>query len=234
MSARSVCRLLVIEDQKDLAENIAEYFDGPRYLLDFASNGLTALHLLASGEYDMVILDLMLPGISGQEICRRIRQDLRSNVPVIITTARGALSDKEEGFLGGANDYLVKPFHLRELELRIESLLRRGAGVDVALQLEALKFNPDAGIAELEGRQISLGGIPARIFEHLMRSHPRSVSHQDMLTHIWGESDADANTIRTHIYALRRLFQEGLGHPLIATVHGRGYRLSLPGEDKPA
>lgn len=232
MSVRSICRLLVIEDQKELAENIAEYFEGPRYLLDFASNGLTALHLLTSGDYDVVILDLMLPGISGQEICRRIRQDLRSSVPVIITSARGTLSDKEEGFMGGANDYLVKPFHLRELELRIESLLRRGAGAEIALQLDALKFSPDAGLVELEGGQVSLGGIPARIFEHLMRSHPRSVSHQDMLTHIWGESEADANTIRTHIYSLRRQFQKGFGTPLIATVHGRGYRLSLPVEDK--
>src|SRR3546814_93927 len=110
MPLKHAIRMLIVEDHAGLATNLLEFFDNERYILDFASDGLTALHLIATNEYDVIILDVMLPGLSGFEICRRIRNDLHRSTPVIIMTSKDQLRDKEEGFTVGADDYLVKPF----------------------------------------------------------------------------------------------------------------------------
>ena len=110
----SVLNILIVEDQVALAENLFEFFEDSHFALDFAADGLTALHLLATNEYDVIVLDIMLPGLSGYEICRRVRQDLKKNTPIIMVTAKGTLPDKEEGFGVGADDYLVKPFEPRQ------------------------------------------------------------------------------------------------------------------------
>lgn len=112
MNTADGIRMLIVEDHVALAENLFEYFDQQRYILDFAPDGLTALHLLATNQYDVIVLDVMLPGVSGYEICRRIRTDLKCNTPVIMMTAKDQLQDKEQGFSQGADDYLVKPFNL--------------------------------------------------------------------------------------------------------------------------
>lgn len=117
--------MLVVEDHVGLAENLSEYFENSHYVLDFASDGLTALHLIATHEYDVIVLDVMLPGLSGFDICHRIRNDIQCTTPVIMMTAKDQLKDKEEGFRAGADDYLVKPFDLRELQLRVNALYRR-------------------------------------------------------------------------------------------------------------
>ncbi|MDX5364168.1 MAG: response regulator transcription factor [Pseudazoarcus pumilus] len=223
-------RVLIVEDQSALAANLEEFFDEKRYTLDFAADGLTALHLLATQAYDVVVLDVMLPGVNGFEICRRIREDLGSTVPVIFMTARGDLSDKEEGFSLGGDDYLVKPFALRELQLRIDALTRReGASRDGALHAGAVSYDPGTLMARLDGHgEVMLGGTAARIFEQLVRSHPRIVTHEMLNRSIWGTDEGDAHTLRTHIYVLRRTLESGLGVSLVDTVHGRGYRLKLP------
>jgi DNA-binding response OmpR family regulator len=223
-------RILIVEDQSALAANLEEFFDQSRYVLDFAADGLTALHLLATQEYDVVVLDVMLPGVSGFELCRRIREDLKSNVPVIFMTARGELSDKEEGFALGGDDYLVKPFALRELQLRIDALLRRERSEhDAFLRAESVSFDPGTLVARVEGRgETMLGGTAARVFEELVRAHPRIVTHEALSNAIWGTDDGDAHTLRTHIYVLRRTLDNAFGDALIDTVHGRGYRLSPP------
>src|SRR5690606_32793904 len=128
MSLMHTIRMLVVEDHAGLATNLLEFFDDSRYVLDFASDGLTALHLLATNAYDVIILDVMLPGLSGFEVCRRIRSDLHCPTPVIIMTSKDQLQDKEQGFTVGADDYLIKPFDLRELQLRVDALYRRKAG----------------------------------------------------------------------------------------------------------
>lgn len=226
-------RILIVEDQSALAANLEEFFDEKRYSLDFAADGLTALHLLATQTYDVVVLDVMLPGLSGFEICRRIREDLKSAVPVIFMTARGQLSDKEEGFTLGGDDYLVKPFALRELQLRIDALVRREtAGRDGVVRAEGVSFDPGTLQASLAGHgQVMLSGTAARIFEQLVRAHPRIVSHETLSNAIWGTDDGDPHTLRTHIYVLRRALEAGFGTSLIDTVHGRGYRLTMPGGD---
>ena len=133
-------RLLVVEDNISLAENMFEFFNERHYALDFAADGLTALHLLATNTYDIVVLDVMLPGINGFGICQRIRHDLRCNTPIILVTAKDQIHDKEQGFNAGADDYLVKPFNLTELKLRIHALTRRGRQIDLSLEFGPLRY----------------------------------------------------------------------------------------------
>ena len=118
--------LLIVEDNQSLALNISEYLDTNQYESDFAGDGLTALHLLTMNHYDVIVLDVMLPGVSGFEITRRVRQDLMLSTPILLMTAKSQIEDKIEGFSSGADDYLIKPFHLKEMVLRIHSLHERG------------------------------------------------------------------------------------------------------------
>lgn len=223
-------RVLIVEDHQALARNLAEFLEGADYALDFAQDGLTALHLLATQRYDVIVLDVMLPAISGFELCRRIREELHLTTPVILMTAKGHIDDKEAGFREGADDYLVKPFHLRELKLRIDALNRRGqSGASPVLAAGSVRFDPGTLAAWVKPESpLELSGRGTRIFELLMRRYPQFVSHEEMVQKIWDERETDINTIRTQMYALRKQLQAHLGAPLIKTVHGRGYRLDPP------
>lgn len=223
-------RLLIIEDQIDLAENLFEFLGDDRYTLDFAADGLTALHLLATHSYDVIVLDLMLPGVNGYDICRRIRQDLQCQTPVILMTALSALRDKEKGFDCGADDYLVKPFELRELQLRIEALHRRHSPRRPVLTAGDMRFDPGTLEVELRGLKTALSGTPARLFELLMRAYPSFLSHEALTDAVWGahHGETEGNSLRTHIYTLRKSLQSGLGNGLVKTIHGRGYSLEVP------
>ncbi len=228
---RPPLRLLIVEDQVDLAENLFEFLGEDRYCLDFAADGLTALHLLATQSYDVIVLDLMLPGVNGFDICRRIRQDLRCHTPIILMTSLSALNDKEKGFDCGADDYLVKPFELRELELRIEALHRRHSPPKPILRAGEICFDPGTLEVELRGLKTALSGTPSRLFELLMRAYPNFLSHTALSDALWGGSrygDTEGNSLRTHIYTLRKSLQAGVGNGLVKTIHGRGYRLESP------
>lgn len=226
-------QILIVEDQVDLAENLFEFLGESRYALDFAADGLTALHLLATNQYDVIVLDLMLPGVSGFDICRRIRTDLQCSTPIILMTARGAIADKEQGFSCGADDYLVKPFELRELQLRIEALHRRFKPRTPGLQAGSVHFDPGTLQVELHGLKAELTGIPARLFELLIRAYPNFLGHEALNESIWGDtSGEEGHTLRTHIYSLRQTLQKSLGQGLIKTVYGRGYRLDPPTEEE--
>ncbi|MFE8070214.1 response regulator transcription factor [Marinobacteraceae bacterium S3BR75-40.1] len=227
----SAIRVLIVEDKIALAENLFEFFDDERYALDFAADGLTALHLVSTNSYDVIVLDVMLPGLSGYELCDRIRRDLRCNTPIIFMTALDSLDDKEAGFSRGGDDYLVKPFELRELELRIKALHRRRTPNRQTLRAGSLQFDPGTLRVTLEsGRVAELSGIPARLMEQLVRAYPNYLSRTDLNRAIWGVEDVDTHTLRTHIYALRKALQSALDQDLIKTVHGRGYRLLAPEE----
>ena len=222
-------RVLIVEDETALAENLLEFLGEERYALDFAANGLTALHLLATNEYDVIVLDIMLPGPSGFEICQRIRNDLQCSSPVIFMTARGSLPDKEEGFALGGDDYLVKPFALRELQLRIDALARRRTAGQGVLAAGPLRYDPGTLEATFQGLgSVELSGVSSRIFELLMKTYPRFVPHDVMSNAIWGTDEGDAHALRTHVYALRKTLKAAFGRSVIKTVHGRGYRLELP------
>nr|WP_227714296.1 response regulator transcription factor [Marinobacter sp. S6332] len=222
--------MLIVEDQVDLAENLFEFLGEDRYALDFAADGLTALHLLATQSYDVIVLDLMLPGVNGYDICKRIRNDLQCQTPVILMTALSGLPDKEKGFDCGADDYLVKPFELRELQLRVEALHRRYAPQRPILSAGDLRFDPGTLEVELNGSKTALSGTPARLFELLVRAYPSFLSHEALSDALWGahHGEMEGNSLRTHIYTLRKSLQSGLGNGLVKTIHGRGYSLDVP------
>lgn len=227
-------RILVVEDHKALAENLFEFFaDSSRYILDYAADGLTALHLLASNRYDVVVLDVMLPGVSGFEICRRLRQDLNDATPVIMMTAKDQLPDKEEGFQAGTDDYLVKPFNLKELQLRVDALARRRSGnLRANLHIPGLVFDPGRlRVTGPDAGSLELSGVNAKIFEVLIRAYPDFVPYERLVEVVWGDREVDRHTLRTHVYALRKLLQDHFGLTLIKTMHGRGYCLLSPLED---
>lgn len=227
-------RVLIVEDHVGLAANLQEFFDERRYALDFAYDGLSALHLIATRDFDVIVLDVMLPGLSGFEICRRIRNDLQRATPVILMTARDQLHDKEEGFAAGADDYLVKPFELRELQWRVDALYRRRGGFAVSpvVRVDTVVFDPDTQTVRLDGgQQLDLAGTAARIFEVIIKAYPGFVSYEQILDRVWGGRETDMNTLRTHVYGLRKSLQDALGHPMIRTLHGRGYRFLPPGND---
>ena len=226
-------KILIVEDHKALAENLYEFFgQNPRYILDFAPDGLTALHLIAGHHYDIIILDVMLPGVSGFEICKRIRLDLKQSTPVILMTAKDLLEDKETGFGVGADDYLVKPFNLRELQLRVEALARRhDKNNAIVTSIPGISYNAATHSVLVNGyKPLELTGTSARIFEQLVNAYPDLVSYDQIAEAVWGDREVDRHTIRTHAYALRKLLQQQFGKPLIKTRHGLGYHLTAPGE----
>lgn len=226
MSSAGNIRMLIVEDHVALAENLFEYFDSQRYILDFSADGLTALHLLAVNQYDVIVLDVMLPGVSGYEICRRIRQDLKCTTPVIMMTAKDQLQDKEQGFSHGADDYLVKPFNLRELELRVQALDRRHRPPPARLHAAQIEFDPGTLAVSVPGSiPLILSGSGARLFEAFVRAYPAIVSYEQLQDCIGTHRELDANTLRTHVYLLRKQLQQHFADPMIKTVHGRGYRL---------
>ncbi len=225
-------RILIVEDHRALAENIFEFLGDTRYCLDFAYDGLTALHLVSIHHYDVIVLDIMLPGISGLKLCERIRQDLQCSTPILFMTARDAIEDKASGFSLGGDDYLVKPFDMREMELRIQALSRRESRILEKKSAGSIRFNTGTLEVSLsDGNRVELAGANARLFEALILAYPCFVSHDTLSQTVWGIDDIDLHTLRTHIYNLRKLLKETLGHSLIKTLRGRGYRL-VPPEEK--
>ncbi len=221
-------RVLLVEDNADLAENIFEFLGESEYELEYASGALTALHLLDSQRYDVIVLDIMLSGTSGLDIARRLRKDMNDYTPIIFMTAMGAIEEKEAGYSSGGDDYLVKPFELRELALRINALHRRNSRTDTLLCAERVSFNPGTLEVHFDERgTLRLSGLAAHIFESLIRSYPDFVSYASLSTRLWPDQEVDINTLRTHIWQLRKQFKDAYGMPMIRTLHGRGYILDF-------
>jgi DNA-binding response OmpR family regulator len=221
--------LLIIEDNPDLLENLSDFFEARNHSVDLAYNGLTGLRFAQEHRYDVIVLDLMLPGMDGLEVCARLRSD-NCDTPILMLTARDTLGDKLEGFESGADDYLVKPFALPELEARLTALVRRGSGLAmrVRLNVEDLSFDLDRLKVERDGRRIDLGPIPMRILELLMRRSPGVVRREEMERAIWGDDPPDSDALRAHMHALRSAVDRDSSVPLVHTIRGIGYQLAGP------
>jgi DNA-binding response OmpR family regulator len=219
--------LLAIEDNPDLVANLVDFLEGRGHTLDVAYNAFTGLGYALEGTYDAVILDLMLPGMDGLEVCARLRA-AGQPTPVLMLTARDTLEDKLDGFASGADDYLVKPFALLELEARLQALVRRGHGEHVAqrLQVGDLVLDPATRTVTRAGRPIELPPIPLKVLELLMRQTPRVVSRAEIERAIWGDSPPDSDALRAHLHQLRSAIDRPFARPLLHTVRGFGYRVA--------
>lgn len=222
--------LLVIEDNPDLVANLYDFFEDRGHSIDAAYDAFTGLKFAFDGSYDAIILDLMLPGMDGLELCARLRQAGRQ-IPVLMLTARDTLENKLDGFASGADDYLVKPFALTELEARLLALVRRARDVPALggrLRIAELTFDPNTLYVERGGRRIELPPIPLKLLEFLMRKSPRVVTRKELEREVWGDSPPDSDALRAHMHVLRSAVDAKEDRPLLRTVRGIGYRLVEP------
>ena len=216
--------LLVIEDERALCETIVRDLRRLAYSVDFCHDGEEALELLYTEHYDLVLLDLNLPGKDGMTVLRTLRQT-DHETRVLILSARSGVEDKVAGLDAGANDYLSKPFHLAELEARIRSLtLRQFTQQDVLLTCGALTFDTRTRAASVKGQNLSLTRKETGILEYLMVHQGRPVSQEELMEHVWDNSvDNFSNSIRVHISSLRKKLRSGLGYDPIRNRIGEGY-----------
>lgn len=220
-------RILVIEDNRDILANVLDYLQLKGYGVDCAQDGLSGLHLAASEHYDLIVLDVMLPGIDGYQLCRRLREDARRDTPIIMLTARDALDDRLQGLNAGADDYLVKPFALSELVARIEAVLRRTQGSRRrTLQVGDLLYDLDTLQISRAGQSLRLNPIGLKLLAVLMQRSPAVVRREALEQALWGEDTPDSDALRSHIHQLRQVVDKPFERPLLHTVHGVGYRLA--------
>ena len=217
-------RILVVEDERALCETIVRSLRRLAYSVDPCYDGDTAIDLLGSERYDLVLLDLNLPGADGMTVLRTLRQTDRET-RVLILSARSEVADKVEGLDAGANDYLAKPFHLEELEARIRSLtLRQFTQNDVVLHCGPLSFDTRSRTATAAGQPLVLTRKETGILEYLLLHQGRPVSQEELLEHVWDNSvDNFSNSIRVHISALRKKLRAALGYDPVRNRIGEGY-----------
>ena len=222
-------RLLVVDDEVELAEAVAKGLRRDGYAVDLAFNGSEALEKLAVNEYDLVCLDLTMPGIGGREVCRRIRTDELAGPPprVLMLTARDSLEDRVAGLDDGADDYLVKPFAFPELLARVRSLLRRDGGTTSAvLTVADLDLDAARHVATRGSRVLELTAKEFALLRYFMAHAGEVLSQETLLEHVWDEyADPFTNTVRVTVGTLRRKLAVDDEPQLIDTVVGRGYRL---------
>ena len=216
--------ILIVEDERTLCETIVRSLRRLAYSVDFCYDGNEALNLLAVEKYDLVLLDLNLPGADGMTVLRQLRQTDK-DTRVLILSARSEVSDKVAGLDAGASDYLSKPFHLEELEARIRSLtLRKFTQNDVVLSCGDLSFDTKSRTASVRGQELTLTRKEIGILEYLLLHQGRPVSQEELIEHVWDNSvDSFSNSIRVHISALRKKLRASLGCDPIYNRIGEGY-----------
>lgn len=223
--------VLLIEDNPDLAGNIVDYLESRGHRVDLARDGLSGLHFAASKAFDAIVLDLGLPDIDGVELCRRLREEGLAT-PILMLTARGELDDKVLGLEAGADDYLVKPLSLRELEARLRAQVRRAAGglEQQRLQVGDLLLDERTRQVSRQGRRIALAPLDYQLLRLLMRASPAVLPRERLESLLWGDDPPDSDALRAHIHRLRLAIDRPFDVPLLHTVPHVGYRLAVPDE----
>jgi DNA-binding response OmpR family regulator len=226
-------RLLLVEDNPDLLANLYGFLEPLGYLLDSAGNGFAGLALAADHDYDAIVLDVMLPGLDGMSLCERLRGDLRRDTPVLMLTARDTVDDRIRGLRAGADDYLVKPFSMAELDARLQALMRRARGHQGsrALTVGPLSFDPETFEAQREGRRLELTPTGYRLLAALMRAAPRVLTRQSLEHTVWSDRPPASDALRTHMHALRQALDKPFDRPMLHNVQGVGYRLADPADE---
>ena len=219
-------QVLLVEDNDELAGSVADYLTALGYDVDFAYNGAAGLQLLENNQYDLAIFDVAMPKMSGLDLCRKLRTELFSPIPVLFLTARDTLEDKKLGFQAGADDYLVKPFALEELHLRLQALLSRGPRRDVGIQnIAGLTIDHNQSLVRCNGNQVRLLNLQMNILTILLKHYPNVVSRQVLEQAIWDGAPPESDPLRTHIYRLRSTLEMAFERTVIRTVYAKGYQV---------
>ncbi|WP_395844852.1 response regulator transcription factor [Archangium violaceum] len=215
--------ILVVEDNQLLARNLSDAFDRLGHAADFAANGEHGLALALEHSYDVLVLDLALPGIDGLEVCRRLRARLPRRLPVLMLTARDTLQDKLQGFEAGADDYLVKPFAMEELLARCQALALRHR--DYTLAVGSLRIDRRAQTVTRDGQPVRLQPAGYQLLLALAEAHPRVMTRSELTQVLWHDDPPDSDALRSHLYQLRQALDKPFAKPMLMTVHGVGFRL---------
>lgn len=225
-------RVLIIEDNPDIIANLYGYLEPLGYTLDVARNGNAGISCATGVVHDAIILDLALPGMDGMEVCRMLRQEHRLATPILMLTARDSVHDKLSGFEVGADDYLVKPYSLPELDARLKALVRRARNehVQSVLVFGELRLDAGRGHATRAGRPLELTPTGYKILTALMHAAPKLLTREAIEREIWGDNPPDSDALRTHIHTLRQSLDKPFAYPMLLTLPGTGYRLTVPGE----
>ena len=233
MSDNQTISLLLVEDHHDIAEMVFAYLERRGFVVDYAADGITGLHLAVTNPYEVIVLDLMLPGLDGMELCQKLRKEAQKDTPLLMLTARDTLTDKVAGLEAGADDYLVKPFEIQELEARARALVRRHRGQVSPKVLQVADLRLDTGTCRVyrAGQELTLTPIGFRLLTALMQAAPRVVSRRELERDLWGEFFPDSDALRSHLYNLRKVIDKPFDRPLLQTVSGMGYRLADPDGD---
>lgn len=223
-------RVLVVDDDPTVSEVVAAYLRRAGLEVDLAADGVTALAVAARNRPDLLVLDLMLPGLSGLEVCARVRE-CRPDLPVVMLTALGEENDRILGLEQGADDYLVKPFSPRELVLRVQSVLRRSGALPAAdglprrLVSGPLSLDVPGRVARLDERTLALTGREFDLLVHLVAHSGEAFSREQLMRHVWGWEFGDTSTVTVHVRRLREKVEDDPGSPRrLVTVWGVGYR----------
>jgi len=222
-------RILIVEDNAVIAANLHEYLEGRGHCVESAGDGARAFRQAVAGSFDAIVLDLGLPGMDGLEFCRRLRVEAAVDTPVLMVTARDTLDDKLKGFDSGTDDYVVKPFALEEIAVRLDALYRRRAGRIAGRMLRAgqLELDPVAMRASLRGIDLALPPKCMRLLSVLMSEPGRLFSRRELELELWGEEQDSSERLRHHLHLLRRQLGGTGDDDPIRTVHGQGYRLEI-------
>lgn len=222
--------VLLVEDHRQLAQTVVEFLEQEGALVDYASDTTLARTLVQEHHYDILVLDVMLPGEDGYSFCQYLRKELALDTPVIFMTARDQLDDKLEGFARGGDDYIVKPFALPELVARVQALVRRERR-EVApnlLTVADLQLDPARQEVRREGQILKLSPTAFRILRILMRESPKVVSREQLEHELWGDLVPDSDALRSHLYNLRKAVDKPFEHALLETLPGVGFSIRSP------
>lgn len=223
--------VLLVEDQHNIAQNIAQYMENKGHVFDFASQGKQGLELALENHYDLIILDLNLPVMDGLEVCQQLREKSTRHLPILMLTARDSIEDKVSGFTVGADDYLTKPFSLQELEVRCMALSRRHLlQTQATLTLGPLSIDRKRKRVTRDGQLLDLHAMGFRILMVLAQAYPQVVSRSQLSQKLWGDEPTESDALRSHIYQLRRALDKPFDFPILNTVHGVGFTLDVSNE----
>ena len=226
--------ILIIEDDMAIAANLYDFFESHGHSVDAAADGAVGLHLAATQQFDAILLDLGLPGMSGLALCHKLRNELRIDTPILMLTARDTLEDKLTGFEHGADDYLVKPFALKEVEARLSALHKRHSGrvANRTLEVGNLFYDPKTFSIRFENKDVKLPPKCVRLLALMMSEPGRVFSRKELESEAWENTQETSDTLRSHMHVLRRALTRVGGYDPIETVHGIGYCLTIS-RDKP-